>query len=192
MKLFVRWHVNVKSVCMTLLQNAIIYVFMGAPKSFTQILEVSWNVGVSITGFYLIVLWYFRFCAILKGHGNAAPVALPSFHFTREPIQVEKTTTEIFDSIWNKMGVRSFSGLSSQSLCVHLLFRSLMKDTGLMAFPVLAKAWMMWFCITQIMQKPDWWPETVQQSQSSSLKFSAAVIWLVNNTTCHLDLFKID
>lgn len=40
----------------------------------------------------------------------------------------------------------------------YLLFRSRMKDTGLMAFPVLAKAWMMWFCITQIIQKPDWWP----------------------------------
>lgn len=43
---------------------------------------------------------------------------------------------------------------------VCLLFRSLMKETGLMALPVLAKAWMMWFCIIQIIQKPDWWPET--------------------------------
>lgn len=34
-----------------------------------------------------------------------------------------------------------------------------MKETGLMALPVLAKAWMIWFCITQIIQKPDWWPE---------------------------------
>lgn len=61
-----------------------------------------------------------------------------------------------------------------------------MKDTGLMAFPVLAKAWMMWFCITQIMQKPDWWP--ARQSQSSSLNLSAAVMWLMENSveTCCL------
>lgn len=31
-----------------------------------------------------------------------------------------------------------------------------MKDTGFIALPLLAKAWIMWFCITHIMQKPPW------------------------------------
>lgn len=37
-----------------------------------------------------------------------------------------------------------------------LLLRSRMKDTGLMALPLLAKAWMMWFCMTHSMQKLPW------------------------------------
>lgn len=37
-----------------------------------------------------------------------------------------------------------------------LLFRSLMKETGLMALPLLAKAWTMWFCMTHSMQKLPW------------------------------------
>lgn len=39
-----------------------------------------------------------------------------------------------------------------------LLFRSLMKETGLMALPLLAKAWTMWFCMTHSIQKLPWWP----------------------------------
>lgn len=66
----------------------------------------------------------------------------------------------------------------------YLLFRSRMKDTGLMAFPVLAKAWMMWFCITQIIQKPDWWPEKQTRKTNfvrNKKKVSVAIFALFNS-----------
>lgn len=61
----------------------------------------------------------------------------------------------------------------SHSTAIILLFKSRINDTGLMALPVLAKAWMMWFCMMQIIQKPVWWPSE-ERRKSDLILFSSS------------------